>query len=58
MQSDVGATGRLAAIAAEEARIAADWSVGGKLWEAKREKDRVARALLSCFGSDMGRASL
>ena len=31
----------------EEARIAADWSVGGKLWEAKREKDRVARALLS-----------
>jgi len=25
----------------------ANWAVGGKLWEAKREKDRVARTLLS-----------
>ena len=28
-------------------KLADDWAVGGKLWEAKREKDRVARTLLS-----------
>ena len=33
--------------AEEEKKLAEDWMVGGKLWEAKREKDRVARTLLS-----------